>query len=91
MDEEARELQIRIAQLQSDIQFHLAVAISLIASTVGFLIAAYHVTVNAYETFSEAAGIIFFIFVGLSSVCAIVARRYLKNLRLAQKELYNLK
>ena len=86
MDEEARELQIRIAQCQSDIQFYLAVAISLIVSTVGFLILGYQVTVSIYETYSEAAGIIFFGFIGLSSVCAMVARGYLKKLRLAQKE-----
>jgi hypothetical protein len=91
LDKEARELQIMIAQLQLDIQFYLAVSIGLIVSTLGLLIVGYQVTVGLYETLSETAGIIFLVFIGLSSVCATVARRYLKKLRLAQKELYNLK
>lgn len=91
MDKEDRELRIKIAQLQSNIQFYLTVAIGFIASTVGFLIAGYQVGIDMLETHSTPRVIVFITFGVLSIASAMIAQRYLNKLKLSRKELLNLK
>jgi hypothetical protein len=91
MDKEARELQIKLAQLQTDIRIYTSAVFGFIALSVASLVAGYQFGLEGMATNDNLKVFLGIFFLILTFVFAWATRRCYKGLLFCRDELYNLK
>jgi len=91
MDKEARELQIKLAQLQTDIRIFTSAVFGFIAIAGAFLVAGYQVGFDGIVTNNNLKVLLAIAFFFIAVLALWQSEKAYKNLSLCRDELYNLK
>ena len=89
MDNEDRELQIKLAILQTDIQSYLTINLSLIAIAFALLISFQQLSVQATETWKSYIYIVSMI--AMAGITFIISKVYIDKIKEKRKEMEELK
>lgn len=93
MDKEEKELQIKLAKLNTKLQICIAAVFGFIALAGAFIVVGYQFGIDSLASSPEISpkfwvSMVFFVF---SAIVLIVASNYIKKLNSCEKEIENLK